>query len=115
MNTLIFIMIFTPNNFQYGYLGHLHGYYTVTEEGYSFKHCYKDEVRTVIQKDDIKLVIDYLEEKHDTKLKFYKLQSAELYESVFRKDGVFYQLDLIAISDDGINYIIEVIYRRLEG
>lgn len=98
MNNLIFILVLS--SFQYGNLAHLHGYYTQTESGYSFKHCYEDEVRTIIQKDDINLVIDYLEEKHDTKFSRTKSGLINVWESE--------NIAIVGITRDYVNYIIEV-------
>lgn len=111
MKLLLLILLF--NNFQYGQLAHLPGYYTIDNEEYQFKPCYEDEVRIIVQKDDIVLMIDYLDEKHDTKLHFTRLKTADVYDAVVRKNGIFYQLDLIAVSNDQINYIVEVFYKEL--
>ena len=112
MKLIALILLF--NTFEYGQLAHLSGYYTIEQESYQFKPCYEDEVRILVQKDDIVLIIDYLEKKHDTKLHFTRFKSADVYGSVVRKNGILYQLDLIAISDDQINYTIEVFYKKLK-
>lgn len=110
MKLLLFILLF--NSFEYGRLAHLPGYYTIDNDCYQFKPCYEDEYRFLVDKSDIALMIDYLEEKHDTKLHFTRLKTADVYGSIVRKNGIFYQLDLIAVSNDQINYIVEVFYKE---
>lgn len=96
---------------EYGRLAHIPGYYEDYKGGYFFKHCYPDETVFLIQMDDIKLIIDFLEEKYDTKLtqiKKTKYMAADIWQSIVSDNGVTYELSIICNTRDGINFNIGV-------
>lgn len=108
MKLLLFILLF--NSFEYGQLAHLPGYYTINNDCYQFKPCYEDENRFLVDKSDITLMVDYLEDKHDTKLNLIKGKSINVWSAVIRKNGKYFELSIVCVTADGINYIVEVFY-----
>lgn len=100
--------------FQYGSLAHLPGYYTIDNEGYQFKPCYEDENRFLVDMSDIALMVDYLEDKHDTKLNLVKGESVNVWSSVIRKNGEYFELSIVCVTADGFNFLVEVFYRQLD-
>ena len=101
--------------FQYGSLAHLPGYYTIDNDCYQFKPCYEDENRFLVDKSDIALMVDYLEDKHDTKLNLVKGEYVNVWHAIIRKNGEFFELSIVCVTADGINYIVEVFYTEFKG
>ena len=100
--------------FQYGSLAHLPGYYIINGECYRFKPCYEDETRFLVDKSDIALIVDYLEGKHDTKLSLIKGEYVNVYNAITRKNGKYFELAVVCVTADGINYLVEVFYMEFK-